>query len=323
MANLNFKTSLTGGGLTAVDRNVTGMKVDGSYCWASISNVLYCYRFSGSSLATADGLMVIIPYDQSSGTAGRWLLQRTKYLQEAQSTTDLEITADGKGIVFSDGTKITRQAGGGLRIIPKSDAYPVIVRNAANDADVLVLKPLSDAEAIAGEITNQPPSAASMAAAINDACDARHLYAQYQHTAASGTDGGTATSGDWRTLPITAETVDEIGCSLLSDVITLPKGRYEVEFSHTFFYTWESIVRLVTTPTGGTAAYRYSVVDGSYGGSTCLVEGKAVVDFVGTNGGTLAWQYRTAVSRLSSGLGVGASFGVTNIFGTIEVRKIG
>ena len=78
MANLNFKTALTGGTIACVDRNTAGMKVHGSLCIATISgspNSAYTYLFDSSSIATADGLTVIIPYGQSAGTAGRWLLQ--------------------------------------------------------------------------------------------------------------------------------------------------------------------------------------------------------------------------------------------------------
>lgn len=80
MANLNIKTKLTGGTVDCVDRNTDGMKVNGSLCFATISgtpNITYIYRFDASSTATQDGLVVIIPYGQSAGTAGRWLLHGT------------------------------------------------------------------------------------------------------------------------------------------------------------------------------------------------------------------------------------------------------
>lgn len=77
-ANLNIKTALTGGAVNAVDRNTAGMKVDTSVCFACISgtpNLIYAYMYSASSMLTADGVSVIIPYGQSAGTAGRWILQ--------------------------------------------------------------------------------------------------------------------------------------------------------------------------------------------------------------------------------------------------------
>jgi hypothetical protein len=110
----------------------------------------------------------------------RWKLRFFKWLKAAvnvggfwnsgdflNADGDVVCQADAKGVVFSDGTKITRQAGGGLRIIPKSDAYPVVVRNAANDADWLVLDPATSAETIAGLITNQPITPAGGKAALD------------------------------------------------------------------------------------------------------------------------------------------------------------
>jgi hypothetical protein len=139
MANLNVKTALTGGSINCVDRNTAGMKINGSLCWAFVSGIFLCYKFDGSSTATADGVNVIIPYGQSAGTAGRWILQPTKYLKDPNSATDYTFLTDGKGVVFSDGSKIFRSAGDGLYLIPFSDSYPMKVRDAANANTVLTL----------------------------------------------------------------------------------------------------------------------------------------------------------------------------------------
>ena len=77
MSSLSVKTQLTGGTAACVDRNTTGMKVEGNLCNALIAgtpNILYSYKYSAASTATADGVNVIIPYGQSAGTAGRWIL---------------------------------------------------------------------------------------------------------------------------------------------------------------------------------------------------------------------------------------------------------
>ncbi|NTV26677.1 MAG: tail fiber protein [Chlorobiaceae bacterium] len=76
MANFNIKTALTGGNVECVDRNTPGMKISGSVCVALVSGFMSCYMFDGASLATADGINVIIPFGQSAGTAGRWILQK-------------------------------------------------------------------------------------------------------------------------------------------------------------------------------------------------------------------------------------------------------
>ncbi len=231
----------------------------------------------------------------------------------------ISISADGIGFEFSDGTKVQRDASGGLRIIPASDSLPPIVRNAANDANVLLLKPASSAETITGTITDQPVSPAADKASL----DARHLYAEYQHTASAGSGGGTATNGAWRTLPITTEVTDELSSSLASDVITLPAGKYEITFFHQFNATQDTIARLVLTPTGGSASYKYSTAGYALTTETAMeVHGKTVVDFL-ANGGTVAWQYRVFNTKTSTGLGFDVNLGVTNVFGSIFIRKIG
>ncbi|MEE9905551.1 MAG: hypothetical protein K4305_09035 [Chlorobium sp.] len=116
----------------------------------------------------------VIEPNSNPGTK-RWKMRFFKWLKAAvnvggfwnsgdflNADGDLVCQADAKGIVFSDGTKITRQAGGGLRIIPKSDAYPVIVRNAANDADVFIAKPPSNADALTGTSTTEPVTPANL-----------------------------------------------------------------------------------------------------------------------------------------------------------------
>lgn len=67
---------------------------------------------------------------------------------------------------------------------------------------------------------------------IDDAGNNKYLvphYIQLQHQAASGTHGGTFTSGSWQTRPITTEVSDSNGhCSLSSNQFTLEAGTYRI-----------------------------------------------------------------------------------------------
>ncbi|WP_294346743.1 hypothetical protein [Prosthecochloris sp.] len=165
MANLNIKTALTGGSINCVDRNVAGMKVGGSVCWAFVSGIMMCYKFDSSSTVTADGVNVIIPFGQSLGTPGRWVHYPTKYLQNAVSDTDITLSADGKGIKFSDGTKIIFTSGAGLKVIPNNDNYPLLIRNSTDSETVALFKP----DAV--EITGLVPPAANRDAATKEYVD--------------------------------------------------------------------------------------------------------------------------------------------------------
>ncbi len=105
MANLNFKTALTGGGVAAVDRNTAGMKINGSICIATIGgtpNVTYVYKFDSSSLLTADGTLVIIPYGQSAGTAGRWILHGVSMSDEIAQLAQIAAKAPIASPTFTE-----------------------------------------------------------------------------------------------------------------------------------------------------------------------------------------------------------------------------
>jgi hypothetical protein len=72
---LMFKrTTLTGGGATAVDGISATALVGGELCWACVSDVLHLYQLNATSAAAADGVNIIIPV---VGTVGdkRWILQ--------------------------------------------------------------------------------------------------------------------------------------------------------------------------------------------------------------------------------------------------------
>lgn len=56
-------------------------------------------------------------------------------------------------------------------------------------------------------------------------------YALILDEKSSGTDGGSFTSGDWKTRDLTVKPVDEIGVTLSSNQFTLPPGKYLIESS--------------------------------------------------------------------------------------------
>jgi len=71
------KTTLTGGGATAVDGISATALVGGELCWATVSNVKHVYQLDPTSGATADGVLIIIPVVGTVGTK-RWILQSIK-----------------------------------------------------------------------------------------------------------------------------------------------------------------------------------------------------------------------------------------------------
>ena len=162
MANLNIKTALVGGTVNCLDRNTPSMKVNGSVCWVMVSGVLLCYKFDSSSLVAADGVNSIIPYGNTAETAGRWILFPTKYLSNPQSPDSFTFTADGKGLVFSDGSSIKRSAGQGVRFYPANDNYPLLIFDASGENLQLSLRPPENTVALAGTSNTDPITPANL-----------------------------------------------------------------------------------------------------------------------------------------------------------------
>lgn len=75
MANKAYgsKTTLIGGGATALDSIDGAGLVDGDIAFVAVSGILYVYRLNSTSGATDDGLNVIAP-DANAGDK-RWILQ--------------------------------------------------------------------------------------------------------------------------------------------------------------------------------------------------------------------------------------------------------
>lgn len=104
------KTSLTGGGATAVDGISATALVGNELCFTTVSDVGYLYRMNATSGAAADGVNIIIPV---VGTVGdkRWILEGVKFTSAvatalAALTTPAESwvgPSSTAGIYFKDG----------------------------------------------------------------------------------------------------------------------------------------------------------------------------------------------------------------------------
>lgn len=96
-------------------------------------------------------------------------------------------------------------------------------------------------------------------------------FALYEHVLAQNTTSGTATPNTWDTVPINTETYDTIGCSLSSNVITLPPGTYYIRSNR----------MIGTTGSGGILARKrlFNVTASSviaYGSQARIAEGGTV-----------------------------------------------
>lgn len=147
---------------------------------------------------------------------------------------------------------------------------------------------------------------------------AQLLHVQDQKS--SGTNGGTFTSGDWRTRTLNTVVTNEItSASLSSNRISLPAGTYflkafapafKVEGHQTRIYNITD-TSLILTGTAAYAADAFDVLNHSF------VQGRF------TLGGTknIELQHRSENSQSNTGLGRAGSFG-TEVYSDIMIWKI-
>lgn len=142
---------------------------------------------------------------------------------------------------------------------------------------------------------------------------------------ASGTDGGTFTSGAWQTRVLNTTVYNDItGASLATNQITLPAGTYEIWATapghqvETHQTRLQNITDATTVLTGTTVRSRAaSSTDGT---SASEVKGRFVLS--GTK--ALELQHRCSSTLATSGFGPGAANTWGNVvFADVYIRKIG
>lgn len=145
-------------------------------------------------------------------------------------------------------------------------------------------------------------------------------FALYQEQQTSGTQGGTFTSGAWRTRLINTEVSDADGVgSLASNQVTLTAGTYEVRASAPAVFCAAHKLRLQNVTDAATLALGSSESNNASNTATRAV----LVDvFTIAASKALELQHQCQTTRATDGFGTAASFG-TEIYAILEFRKIG
>ncbi len=144
--------------------------------------------------------------------------------------------------------------------------------------------------------------------------------AVFQHTAAAGTNGGSSVAGSRQTLQLDSKPVDEIGCTLSANIITLPAGTYLIKAWHNFYVTSRTRIYLynVTTSTDLKVGLS-SHCDASGDGNTLGIE--TVV--TSATSFQIKFQYRCESVASTNGLGVASNWSEAEIFGEVVVERLG
>ena len=145
-------------------------------------------------------------------------------------------------------------------------------------------------------------------------------YAIFTDEKTSGTDGGTFTSGAWRTRDLNATQYNGIGsASLSSNQISLPAGTYLIEASAPSNRTDQHQLRLQNITDSSTTVLGQNV----WCYDVNLVSNMARVSGVFTIAGTKTFelQHRCATTRAGDGFGLGAGWG-TEVYASITIAKV-
>lgn len=141
------------------------------------------------------------------------------------------------------------------------------------------------------------------------------MSAIFQDQKASGTAGGTFTSGAWQTRTLNTSVVNGIsGASLASNQFVLPAGSYEIYVEAVSNSSGVSQLRLQNISDASTVALG-NVLPGV---GSASVTGRVTI----ATSKTFEIQHRCAVTKTTDGLGVASSWG-TEVYCSVIIKKLG
>lgn len=176
-------------------------------------------------------------------------------------------------------------------------------------------------------LTSYTPGEVLTAQSLNDNFDyavtvpTAPAMAIFNETQNAGTNGGTSTTGSFlkRTLNTTVQN-GITGCSIASSVITLPAGTYLVSAQAPFLETTSLKLKLRNTTDSTDAIIGMTLYNsaGSGANNTGLLNGYFTI----AGSKNFEFQYRVSTGQATFGLGVAANFGVSEIYGQIQITKV-
>ena len=174
---------------------------------------------------------------------------------------------------------------------------------------------------MAAKWTDFVAGAVLTAAQLNSVLDNFSDIAIFNETQASGTNGGTFTSGSYIKRTLNTTVVNNIvGCSIAASVITLPAGSYNVFATSPCFKVDNNKAKLRNT----TAGTDLAIANTSYTGSAddaCIVS-QVQAYFTLAVSSTIELQHRAASTRATNGYGVQSGFGDSEIYSQIMIIKV-
>ena len=159
------------------------------------------------------------------------------------------------------------------------------------------------------------------AAQLNGVVDNFQDIAIFNETQASGTAGGTFTSGSYIKRTLNTTVVNNItGCSIASSVITLPAGSFQVMANCPAGSVNEHKIRIQDT----TATTTLAIGGSQYAAASDNVWNNSEVQtfFTLSVSSTIELQHRCGTTKGSNGLGIQTSFGDDEIYAQITIVRV-
>ena len=159
------------------------------------------------------------------------------------------------------------------------------------------------------------------ASQLNGVVDNFADIAIFNETQASGTNGGSSTTGSYVKRVLNTTVVNNItGCSIASSVITLPAGTFKVEASSPAFRLNGHKIRLQNTTAATTLQIGSSSMVDS--GTSTTTRSLLQAYFTLASSSTIELQHRFESVQANNGLGLAISFGDSEIYSQITITRV-
>lgn len=186
------------------------------------------------------------------------------------------------------------------------------IANDAVTADKLANDAVVAANIVDGTITQAKLAAGAWAAP----------YVEIREQQTAGTDGGTFSSGAWRTRELNTEVHDTDSLAALSlDQITLQAGTYECDIACTAFMVDMNQARLYNV-TGAATVLAGTPQDADAAGAVSTVS-RIAGRFTIAAAQALEIQHQCATTRATDGRGKAANFGEAEVYTVARFWRVG
>ena len=174
---------------------------------------------------------------------------------------------------------------------------------------------------MAAKWTDFVSGAVLTAAQLNSVLDNFSDIAIFNETQASGTQGGTFTSGSYTKRVLNTTVVNNItGCSISSSVVTLPAGTFYIRGIAPAYRVDENKARLQNTTAATTIQLGTNQRSSNGDATNCNAVVETVVTL--TVSSTIELQHRCQTTFATQGLGAACGFGDDEIYSSLYIARI-